>query len=79
LEAQLCSMQLSPSRRTQSHPGRETETETMYKRLKPDGGAPEATVETETETETETCPNDDPHCDGPDAEELCCFECYLSR
>ncbi|ERG96001.1 SWIM zinc finger family protein [Haloquadratum walsbyi] len=60
-----------------SEPSGETETETMYERLKPDGGAPEATVE--TETEAETCPNDDPHCDGPDAEELCCFECYLSR
>ncbi len=62
-----------------SEPSGETEAKSMFERLKADGGAPEAAVEPESESEPETCPNDDPQCDGPESEELPCFDCYLSR
>jgi hypothetical protein len=32
-----------------------------------------------TDTVPETCPNDDPHCPGPEGEELPCFPCFAER
>jgi len=54
-------------------PSGSPETETIADRLKPDGGSPEA------DTEPETCPNGNTRCDGPDGDDLPCFECYRGR
>jgi len=47
-----------------STPSAETETATMAEKLKADGGMPE------------TCPNGDPYCDGPESDDLPCFDCF---
>jgi hypothetical protein len=51
----------------QSTPSRETETETMAEKLKPDGGKPE------------TCPSGDAYCDGPESDDLPCFDCFEGK
>jgi len=53
-----------------STPSGETDTETMAERLKTDGGT------MTTETEPDTCPNGDPYCDGPEGDDLPCFDCF---
>lgn len=41
-----------------------TETENMAEKLKPDGGEPNS------------CPNGNPHCEGPESDNLPCFSCF---
>lgn len=50
------------------HPETPIKTETAAERLHPDGGS--------LESKPETCPNGDPDCDGPDGDDLPCFDCF---
>jgi hypothetical protein len=60
----------APTFSPQSTPSGKAEATTMVEKLQSDGG-------TATEdTEPETCPNGDPHCDGPGDDDLSCFACF---
>lgn len=49
----------------------DSRTTTVAEKLKADGGAV-----VEGDAESEACPNGDPRCDGPDGDDLPCFDCY---
>jgi hypothetical protein len=57
----------------QSTPAGKTDTETVAEKLKTDGGA------MTTETEPDTCQNGEPYCDGPESDDLPCFDCFSQK
>ena len=56
-----------------STPSGEIDTETVAEKLKSDGGTVAA------ETESETCPDREPYCDGPESDNLPCFDCFNQK